>query len=523
MKKELLKKAACFGLLITLCIGTAGCGKQKVNDQSANGGEIPENLKIYAVLGSKAIKAGAKTFNDTVPFQLMEEKTGCHVDWVHPANGAEQETFNLMIASGDLPDMIVANWQTVPGGVGSYASDDIIIPLTDLIEKYMPNLSAFNKEHPEIKKQYTLDDGEIYYIPFIRKDPELKVYVGPQIRKDWLDKLGLSVPTTSEELYEVLKAFKEKDPNGNGEADEIPMSAVGFEDQRYGLGCLTWSFGAPFDFYIEDGKVKYGALEDSFVDGLKFITKLYSEGLIDSDYLLNDRDKMDGKFLNDKVGFVYSFQPTKYYNNMKDTDKKVEGIAHLKGANGKQLCFHSDYGNDITTRSIVITTANKNPEGTAKWLDAFFGEEGSVIMNFGKEGESFEYKDDFPTLIGPALDENKQALYLGTYESLFPALQDWRYYKQILSDWGAQSISVWSESGDASGIMPQLSFTEEEQDAITRTMAQVDTYVLEAINKTITGGKSADEFGEVQNKLRQFGIDKVLEIYNDAYDRYQKR
>lgn len=519
MKKKQLVRLLCAGLSLSLMVGsTAGCAKKETTDVQ-NNGDIPETLSIYTPLGIHAMQAGARSNNDIIPFQLMEELTGCHVEWVHPSSTAGEEAFTLMVASGDLPDMIVHNWSTVTGGVQSYIDEKVIIPLTSYIEDYMPSLKAFNEERPDVKKEYTLDNGEVYYIPFVRKDAPLRVYTGPQIRMDWLEKLNLEVPKTADELYEVLKAFKTQDPNGNGVADEIPLSAVGFEDQRWGLGWLSWSFGMPYDFYLKDGKIHYGALEDEFVNALAYMAKLYSEGLIDSDYLLNDRSKVDGKVLNDIVGVLYSFQPTNFANN----GKAVLGIPHLKGADGKSRSYHSDYASNTVSRSIAITTANKNPIGSAKWLDAFYSEKGSEYMNFGQEGVSFEWQDGYPKLIGPALDPDTKYLYLGTMESSFPALQDWRYYEQVLSEAGRTSIDTWAESGDISGIVPPVSFTDEETENITRVMSQVETYVLEAINKTITGNASVADFENAQEQIRSMGIESVLKNYNDAYVRYQKR
>ena len=202
---------------------------------------------------------------------------------------------------------------------------------------------------------------------------------------DWLEKLGLDVPKTPEDLYNILKAFKEKDPNGNGENDEIPMSGVSFTG-GHGIGNLIWMFGSTMDIYVEDGKVKYGVLEDKFEEGLRYIVKLFEEGLIDPDYLLNDRSKMDNKFMNNKVGFIYSLQPGNFYKNMNDGTRLVLGIPYLANEGVKNNVFDSTFTDDISPVSIAVTTANKNPSGSLKWLDTLYSEKGIEIMNYGKEG-----------------------------------------------------------------------------------------------------------------------------------------
>lgn len=534
-KEEFELKKFKRGLLIALSaimvLTCVGCKKEKQEVVNTGNGEIPEKLTIYCGLAGYVLKAGAKDLNDTLHFQEMEKLTGCHVEWIHPAVGAEEEKFNLLIASKKLPDMMVYGWNSVQGGPQRYAEDEIILPLKDLMDENMEYLTQYNKENPDVAKQYIYDDGEIYYIPFIRQDEELKIFEGPQIRQDWLEKLGMKAPKTPDELYTVLKAFKTQDPNGNGETDEIPMSGVKFEKGANAVGNLLWMFGTTNDFYVEDGKVKYGVMEDSFETGLRYIVKLYEEGLIDKDYLLNDRSKMDNKVMKDKVGFVYAVQPGNYYTNMNDNGRKVTGIPHPAAEGVKNNVFDRAYIQDVIALSIAVTTANENPSGSLKWLDNFFGGKGQEIMNFGKEGVSFEYTEDgYPKLTDYIFNnpngkspQEMGGLSLGTYQSNFPALQEWRYYEQILSPWGKESIETWKASACTDGALPMISFTEEESDTIAQIMSEIETFVSEKINKIVIGNASVDELAEIRATVKKMGIEEVLDIYGNALKRYNSR
>ena len=191
-----------------------------------------------------------------------------------------------MIASGEYPDAIVYNWSGVNGGIESFVEDGVIYDLTPYIETCMPNFSKLLEEHPEIKKDVMTDDGRILTIPYVRLDKELCVYQGPLVRRDWLDKLGLEEPTTPAELKTVLKAFRDKDANGNGKPDET-LGGIGF-DNAQGIGCLLWAFGTTWDFHLKDGKVVYGPVTKEFRDGVEYIADLYKEGLIDPDYLIDE-------------------------------------------------------------------------------------------------------------------------------------------------------------------------------------------------------------------------------------------
>ena len=553
MKKRSMK-LICLTVLTTMCVSLfAGCGqKENTDDKSSAQNEtktvestaktaesetvkeevpeaqMPEELTIFANLPSGSKKLGAEDYNDVASFRLMEELTGCHVNWIHPAS--VNESFNLMISSGELPDCIVYSWRIVANGVGTYYDDGVIIDLADMIDQYMPNLSAYLKENPDVKKQISTDDGKILYIPFIRKDPQLCRYQGPIIRKDWLDKLGLEIPKTTDDLYEVLKAFKTQDPNGNGEADEIPMTGIRFEDTTNGIGNLVWAFGSTYDFCLEDGKVIYGPMTENFKTGLEYVRKLFAEELIDPDYLLNDSGMFKSKITTNVSGFAFNYQPTAFYDVMKDTGAELVGINYLEGSNGEKSCYNPYYVQNTINTSLAITTANKNPEGTLKWLDNFFGGEGYNYMNFGEEGVSYTMVDGQPILtpevlkVDETVGSNSVNLYIANMSSGFPSLQDFRYYSQTLSSWGRDAVNTWFDDDvNVDNILPVLTFTSDEQSEITDTMAQIKTYVIEEITNAVLGRTDVKDWDKVVETMKSMGIENVLEIYNTSLERYNAR
>ena len=167
----------------TACSGGNETGSAEVDLT----GEIPENLTIFCNLGANVSSAGGSSWNDTMTFQLMEEKTGCHVEWQHPASGAAKERFNMMIVSGEYPDAIVYNWTDVNGGIESYVADEVIVDLTPYIETCMPNFNKLLEENPDFKKDVVTDDGRILAIPYIRNDAELCIFREPSsVRTGWI-------------------------------------------------------------------------------------------------------------------------------------------------------------------------------------------------------------------------------------------------------------------------------------------------------------------------------------------------
>jgi len=491
--------------------------------------EMPETVSIFCKLSSTRANEGITDLNEVLPFQMIEELTGTHVEWIHPTSSAVDEKFNLAIASGQLPDLMCYGWDTLDCEM--YVEDEIIIELSDLIKENMPNLSAYLDAHPEIKNEFSDDEGNIYYIPLIRQDDELKVFRGPQIRMDWLEKLNLEVPTTPDELYDVLMAFKTQDPNGNGQADEIPMSGVGFDHANHGIDKLLYMFGTTEGFYVKDGQVKFGILENELEEGLAYMTKLYKDGLMDIDYLINDRTAMDGKVLNDEVGYIYSMQPSTFYNKMQGTDKVVLGIPHISAEGVTENCFDAAYAEGCYfSYSIAVTTANKNPEGSLRWLDTFFGEEGKNIMNFGQEGLTHEMVDgvhkltDFMTKNpdGKSLSQ-MGGRYLGVLNTDFPTIQTFELYSQSLTEWGKNSIETWAASANIDGLLPSVTLTPEENAVVNEALPRINTYVDEAVNKIIVGTMDISELPKIREEVNKMGIEDVITVYQQAYERYLSR
>ena len=205
MKK--IKKVIAFMLAAVMLFAVAGCGESTTTSSLQEpDGEVafPETLSIFASKGP-SIFDDMKDYNDVYSFQLLEEATGTHIEWVLPPGSGFQEKFNLMIAGGDMTDIAVYDWASE--GFEEWIDQDIIYDISPFVKKYMPNLTKVTQENPDVARDYTYDGGKIYALPQIRIDKKLNVYIGPLARMDWLEKLGVKAPETSDELYTALKAI----------------------------------------------------------------------------------------------------------------------------------------------------------------------------------------------------------------------------------------------------------------------------------------------------------------------------
>lgn len=529
MKK--VKKAIALLLAAMTLTTFTGCGKPG-GEQKLGTDIAPEDVKFPATLSIFCSRSGSlfgemQDYNEVTSFKLLEEATGTHIEWTVPPGSGFTEKFNLMIASGEYTDIIINDWPTL--GVRDYIDDGVIFDISEHVPTYMPNLWKFTTENPDLARAYVYDGGKIYAPCLIRKDQRLNVFYGPVIRTDWLEKLNLPVPETADDLYNVLKAFKTQDPNGNGKADEIPMSQAG-GGQIGSVSYLMHMFDTTMGFYVKNGKVTYGILEPEFKTGLEYVTKLYKEGLLDVDFLLQDRTAMLGKITNNKVGFAFEYQPTQVMTTMKDDPNfKFEGIPNFKDVRGKEFSLQSSYTNGVlTARAAAITTQCADPLGAMKWLDFLYSPEGHVILNFGKEGETFNYNaegtpifiDEIQNYSGELTRSQVWGKNFATYNTYFPGIQDWDSYGAYLSEHGRAAVETWSDGVVTDMNLPTLTYTDEQKELLKTKFTPIETYVNEQVSKIILGQKPISELSAIVNKANEMGMADVLKVYQDAYTAY---
>lgn len=519
MKKSLAKRLVAVFMAFALTLSLAGCGKKGAN---VGTGEMPKSLRIFSYVSNNTAKAGKTSRGDVLQYKIAEERTGCKIDWMNVDEAAVKEQFNLMIASGDYPDLVNFTWGSVAGGASSFVDDGFIVPISDYLD-YMPNFKKFIDENPEIMSQFKDEQGRICYAPCIRADEELRVYVGPIIREDWLDKLGLEMPTNTDELYEVLKAFKTQDPNGNGKADEIPFTGFMGDVPSFGVGCIVQSFDTWFNLYVKNGKITHGMVEPEMKKALGYLSKLYKEGLLDPDYMTHDFDSFHAKINNERSGFAYTSQPSRYYTVLNDGTKKISGVPYFNGRSYNNL-----YMSNTSGSGVAITSACKDPAGAARWLDYFYSEEGIITGNYGIEGTTYEVVDGKNVLKMDYFENNPDGydrsvaigMNLEVTNTNFAGVQLWDAYSQTLTPWGKDAITVWAKA-DVSGALPPLPFTSEEREEIAEIQAEIDTYASSLFNSIIIGNKPLSELDKAKGEMKRLGLDKLLKIYNDAYKRYK--
>jgi ABC-type sugar transport system, periplasmic component len=488
--------------------------------------ETPLTLTYFCTNDNPTV---IKDYNEKKDYQIQEKDTGIHINFIHPAAGQETDQLNILIASNDLPDIFQFDpLKDYPGGPGKLLSDGTAVGLKDLIDQYAPNLKRIYEEHPEARKEASTDDGQLYCFPWLCFHDIQLVYMGHVIRQDWLDKLSLKMPETMDDWYNVLKAFKEKDPNGNGKNDEIPY--ISFKQNR--LLPFSYAWGITDDFYEDNNVIKYGPMQPQFKEYLSTMRKWYSEGLIDPDYAITDMKLHDEKVTNNTAGAFYGYAGggvRKYMQLMKGTNPTFElaGAPYPVLQSGQTPPIGHRINIFSGHNSALISGNNKHVKETVQWLDYNYSKKGYMLYNYGVEGESYNIVDGAPKFVDSITNSTNGFSDILTKYNSFVNSGPWEHAKEAQEQYmsvpeSTKAIATWAKAEKGNGL-PPITLTQDESQKCNVIMNEVKTYLSETVDKVIMGQESIDKFDDFVANLKKMGIEDAVKYEQAAFDRYQKR
>ena len=233
-----------------------------------------------------------------------------------------------------------------------------------------------------------LYDGTIAYFPSIKSDPTINAYLGPMIRSEWLETLGLQPPQTLDEWTAVLRAFKWQDPNQNGLQDEIPFSI----ENGSSFILMASAFGPSTVYYTSEGNAAFGPMESGYRQFLETAHMWYQEGLLNQDFLLMDRQSLNRRVSQDVVGACVGYlgsQMPLYYSYLTEQGKNMEYIGVPWPKADGVIYNPLNIDEKVDELGVAITTANKYPEKTIAFLDYLYSNEATDLLNWGIEGVTY--------------------------------------------------------------------------------------------------------------------------------------
>lgn len=465
----------------------------------------PASSIIWDILEEKA--------NATFTFQVASTETG-------------SESFNLMIAGGDYPDIMVNVATYYNGGLEQGVEDEVFRDLLEYVPS-MPTLSARIAENPAYLNLST--SGYLTSFQTLMAVQPLPD-TGPVIRQDWLDELNMEVPVTYDELHDVLVAFK----TTMGATDALWLPSSGCANWLgYGLGVdVTFNqMGDPF--YMVDGTIKFAPLEDGFENYIELVRQWYSEGLIMNDYIsYTESFQMPPQdyVTSGKMG-VFGTEVGKLttYEGLTDGTASFIGMAAPKvnATDVDHFSGISPYA-QIGAPGWTVSTQCENMDALIQVADYMYTDEFSMYCNYGIEGQSYVIDDSGKITFTDLITNNPDGLEvnfafikyaLGTSDA-DPYMKDGSRILAGYTENQAETARTWAE-GEADYKLPiDLALTADEQSESTAIYSDIKTYLAENISKLITGNLSMDEYDTFVQGIYNMNIDRVIEIRQGALDRY---
>ena len=547
--KTLAKRIGAFALSAGVAVSLAGCGGGGNTNQVEPGvaNTNTDQTEFNIISGISALSSG---YDDNPVLNEMAENAGISITWETMSDSLSEQV-NIRIAGNDLPDAFNAvgfsNYDLT-----NYGQDGTFIDLTPYInEEYMPNLTKILDEHPDIRAAITMDDGCIYGLPAgeqmgtagVGKPEDYNIYTIPQysmINKTWLDELGLQVPTTLDELHDVLVAFKENDMAtmyGNDAGQTIPMS-FGIDQWCWGqnifyagFGFTNWTNDVCADLLLQPaGPLNFVSGGDSYRAALEYFHDWFTEGLIDQEVFSQDDTQYMAKCGQGRVGVA-----TWWYIEelMGDHADDYVFLPVLDGPDGTHNVTVRD-GGGINSGSLSITSACESPINLLKFYDQWYIPENTMQLQYGPIGTYFTGQDE-NGLWQSVTDEEAQAQF-GKSAGELKSEMEVAGPKLILSDYYANVFEMepraqerltdlydyWMQYVDDTTTYPiDCVFTSDELDTIDRYRVDFENFVAEQEAAWLRDGGITDEtWAAYKDNLNSYGMDKLLEVYQAAYDRY---
>lgn len=497
-------------------------------------------------------------YEDNYFTSYLEDKLNIDIEfYMLPSTAEDSRTKVALMATGqeDLPDVLVMDGHLTNEMILQYGESGFFLPLNDYMNdaELMPNYNAIPAEdRATIDTAITMADGNIYGFPAFEPETWNMTSYRMFINKAWLDKLGLEIPKTTDELKEVLIAFRDGDPNGNGIQDEIGV--YGWADGGYGEN-VTWALMNSFIFYnggmalAEDGEtVMTPYTTDQWREGLRYMNDLYNEGVLSANIFTDDHQQFRA-IVNQEtpiVGFVSAGSLSTWPDVVNNPNyAEMEFIEPLTGPEGVQYTPFFPYN---PGQEMFILSSTDKVDLAIKFADEFFSYETSVIERYGEEG--VDWTRD-PAVIA---EHSNAYIEAGLYDELSLVItstvwadnqnQTWRNHGPRYA-----SLELGNTTYDFSGgkkfdpadrsqlfgkcydmyydkhpekVLPPLKLTAEETEKNQDALTNIPDYVKQSIAEFVIGDRDINDdavWAEYLQILDDMGLQGWVEASQAAYDR----
>lgn len=464
-------------------------------------------------------------WNDNEFYQEMERRTGVHLEFEMVSSADYQTNFNLMIASGNLADMIYVGASYYAEGVDAAIDDGYFLDLTDLVDEYMPNYEKVRTSDVQYELLSTTDSGRLGAVYELRQSKQ-GPWLGLWIRQDWLDDLGLETPVTFDDYHEVLTAFK----NEKGATAPLILNFSGSDGE---FGTMSGGLNVLNSWQLDEtGKVNFGPYMDAWKEYVTIMHQWYTEGLIDPDFMATDERTADmAKVVTGASGLFAALytMPSVYEAASEDPNMNLAPVNPPVMNEGDE--GHIRLRDSYTSGNTAISADSENWEVALRWLDYLYTEEGALLANYGVEGDTFEFDENGKPVFTDKIlnNENGWTMTQTVASYLCPSAgianwSDWTRELAGVPEKDQACYDVWSEFSDDWRLPSSVTLTQEESTERAALYADISTIVKEQTAQFISGALDIESNWDAYiSALEASGMERAIEITQAAYDRYLAR
>lgn len=470
----------------------------------------------------------------------LEAACDCEIDWSEVTDTAWGNQKAAKMAAGDFADISLSLYD--PTDVSRYTSQ--FLDLNAHLDA-MPNVQRFFEDQPNAKRM-AMDGDHIYILPSDRGKGYRVSATHMLINKTWLDKLGLPMPTTWDELETTLQAFKTRDPNGNGQNDEVPMN---IRSLGFGLwspfvllnstGLTTSFMGASAStqgYYVKDGKVGSYMTSDNLKDVIAYLHRLMAQELIPKDTLTRDASQYDAQTINDGktaiTGVSFGWSTNSEYGNLGDQYVALPPLKQSASTPESDVTW--DYSSDATeyAYSLAVSPKAANLDAVYKIINAMYGERLSVAGYFGSIPDIVSDDGDHTYTI------DKAKAYAKYTDTRSVALQD-RFAgwipdsATIVNDTNADYVTATNEAyGDAlkrvdpvKDVIPiYVRPDSDSMDTLSNNNTAISNYADNQFARWVQNGGVEEEWDDYLTRIQEpsLGLQENIDIWQRWYDQQAK-
>ena len=526
-----IKKWIAAGLATIMMTGMlTGCGKnidvakedgtvQSDTATQAEDGEIT-TLTWWVPLEGSASKF-IQSYNENTAYQEAMKRLGIQIEFIHPAVGQEKEEFNLLFLGDKLPD-IISYAQFYTGGEFQGMRDGVFLDITDQLPEYAPDYYKTLTEDEEFYREATDENGRVtaFYGYKPVGDPPFRRWI---LNENLLAELECEIPETVSDLEAMFDKMLAK---GITPYMPEPGDRPGYEQQLMGM----WDILR--DFYVDNGKIKFGQMEPGFKSYLELMNKWYEKGYISKDFTSIEATEVNTLFDTGKIG-TFLGPIVANYNRCEALGIPVTAAPYTRLEPGQKLHWNDcdiwpkmNYNASVA----VISKDCSNVQAALTFLNYGYTQEGAELYNWGVEGLNWDWQGDKRVYNDTMLENEfgtEEASYI--YKVHFGPLLTWpdiECHANLLKSEGALNSRLqWADDPDVDSALqlPPFQLNDEEQQRLGEIENEVFTYCDEMVLKFITGAEPLENFDQYVETIKSLGIEEAIALEQKGYDTYMSK